>query len=900
MVVFMRKCIAAHLAALALCLLSVPGHKVAAAQFQSATATRVQKNLVTDYGAKCDGTTDDTRAFLAFRAAFQGSTPVQLNLPGFCTFNPGGGEYLYPFKGIADLIVAGNGTTTSSIKNINSKGNFLLGGRGQFQDSSHSLRSNTANAGDSCVTIKTAPSVTVTGIARNLSPTAVFTASSSGTTMTVRALSSGTIVPGAHIANQDSNVGRFAAIQPYGTGGTTGTGGTGTYALTVASTFSSQKVSTTPASFTASVDAGGMMTVSSVADGTLTAGMFVYDSSGGVDFPTTIKSQLTGTAGGVGTYQLSAPPRSAQSSQDMLGNGQIRVALNSTTGLTSGDTLYLAGVTGRGQIPQRVNGLQWIKVVDSTHIDLFQRDFNGSYTSGGTGGGDRTSLVPAGSKVMMSGWANQAYWADPYGFPSNQHWFEYKTVASTNSSTHQVCFDTPLANTYKSTWPQFNTGSQFEIDAAGPATLYALDSSWELTHVYQDLTLDNPNFQTTANGRNVTYSNVKMTGGNCAIPSQNETHTWINVDASTCNIELDKLVQTWNVSNTTVHQAHVQSSSMDLISLDTVTADKWYGTPKKFVASNFTVKCNGCTSSDFAFGIGTLAYGATDEVTCTNCTVSNGVFAHSIPFHPVNNVNYPWSMSGGIIIIPNPYNAGSFDLQTRGLVPGHNVLWQGEQLVGRVFQVTDATQDLDNIYVQTSEPGGFPTGAWTPGNLLVFPHPAPKLTMVNITGSNSAIAFNGCPAQSPMYSCQNFTYTGGASGGITAGFRPTLWGALNSFSFTNNVPYTNTGALTWQISQFNNWPVLKTDLTTVTYGASPHGQAIVDTKLPSSCSPLSACTRTLTASGATNSQAGDTISVPPSGALFGGPAFSGPIFSANTPLDSPQVTISLTTTQNVR
>jgi hypothetical protein len=896
----MRKCIAALFAALALCSLSVPSHKVATAfsQFQAVTSTRVQKNLVTDYGATCDGTADDTSAFLAFRAAFQGSTPVQLDLPGFCTFKPAGGEYMYPFRGIADLIVAGNGTATSSIKNINSKGNFLLGGGGQFQDSSHSLRTGTANAGDSCVTIKTAPSVTVTGIANNLPPPAVFTASSSGTTMTVRALSSGTIVPGAHIVNQDSSVGRFAAIQPYGTGGTTGTGVTGTYALTVASQFSSQTVSATPASFTASVDASGVMTVSSVADGMLTAGMFVYNSSGGVDFPTTIKSQLTGTAGGVGTYQLSAPPRSAQSSQDMLGNGQIRVALNSTTGLTSGDTFYLARVTGRGQIPQRVNGLQWIKVIDSTHIDLFQRDFNGSYTSGGTGGGDRTPLVPVGSKVMMSGWVNQAYWATPYGFPSNQHWFEYKTVMSTNSSTHQVCFDTPLANTYKSTWPQFNTGSQFEIDAAGPATLYALDSSWELTHVYKDLTLDNPNFQTTANGRNVTYSNVKMTGGNCAIPSQNETHTWINVDASTCNIESDKLVQTWNVSNTTVHQAHVQSSSMDLISLDTVTADKWYGTPKKFVASNFTVKCNGCTSSDFAFGVGTLAYGATDEVSCTNCTVSNGVFAYGTPLHPVNNVNYPWSMSGGVITIPNPYNAGSLELQTRGLVPGHNVLWQGK-LVGRVFQVTDVTQDLDNVYVQTSEAGGFPTGEWTPNNLSVFPHPAPKLTTVNITGSNSAIAFNGCPAQSPMYSCQNFTYTGGASG-TTPGFTPTLWGAFNTLTFTNNAPYTNTGVLTWQISRFDNWPVLKTDLTTVNYGASPNGQAIVNTKVPSACSPLSACTRTLTASGTRNTQTGDTITVPPSGALFGGPAFSGPIFSANTPSDSPQVTISLTTTQNVQ
>ena len=171
--------------------------------------------------------------------------------------------------------------------------------------------------------------------------------------------------------------------------------------------------------------------------------------------------------------------------------------------------------------------------------------------------------------------------------------------------------------------------------------------------------------------------------------------------------------------------------------------------------------------------------------------------------------------------------------------------------------------------------------------------------MVNITGSNSAIAFNGCPAQSPMYSCQNFTYTGGASG-TTPGFTPALWGVLNTFTFTNNAPYTNTGALTWQISQFNNWPMLKTDLTIVTYGASPNGQAIVNTRLPSSCSPLSACTRKLTASRTTNTQTGDTITVPPSGALFGGPASSGPIFSANTPSESPQVTIGLMTTQNVR
>src|SRR6266403_3498574 len=76
--------------------------------FQTALPSRTQVSLTT-YGATCNGVADDTAAFLAFKAAFQGTTPVQLNLPGFCTYLPTSGAGMLPFKGIADLIVAGNG-----------------------------------------------------------------------------------------------------------------------------------------------------------------------------------------------------------------------------------------------------------------------------------------------------------------------------------------------------------------------------------------------------------------------------------------------------------------------------------------------------------------------------------------------------------------------------------------------------------------------------------------------------------------------------------------------------------------------------------------------------------------------------------------------------------------------
>lgn len=868
---------------------------------RAADVARPVESLAT-YGATCNGVADDTAAFLAFKAAHQNSSPIQLTIPGFCTFLPVSGAGQLPFKGIGDLVVAGTGSATSGISNLAGSGqNFLFGGAGETQDNAHSLRTNTANAGDSCLTIKTQPAVTVTGVANNLALPASFTASSSGSTLTVTAVASGTIAAGAFVANADSSNGYFSAIDLYGTGGTTGTGGTGTYALTVPFTVASQPMWTVPASFTASIDITGVMTVTAVADGTITTGMFVYGFDANVHNPTTVLAfgtkGTTGT-GSAGTYQLSNPPLTALSSQAMQGDGQVRVALTSTAGLSTGDTLFLSGVTGRGVLPQRVNGLRWIKVIDGTHIDLFLSNAGGTYTSGGTGGGDRTALTPPGSKVMMSGWVNQAYWGTPYGFPSNQHWFEYKTVTTTNSGTHQVCLDTPLANTYKETWPQYNTGNQFEVDSGGPATLYALDSSWELTHVYRDFTLDNTSFQTTANGRNISYINVKMTGGNCAIPSQNETHTWNNVDASTCNIETDKLVITWNILNSAVNLMNVQSSSMNLISVNGLTAKQWFGSPKKLSISNATFTCAGCIASAPGLAVGTIAYGVSDESICINCVINN-LFSYNTPIQQADNAAHTfWSMSGGVITIPNSlsWNAccNASETQTRGLVPGHYALWEGSQ-IGRVFKVVDVTQDLVNTYVTTNEAGGFPTGAWSSGGLSVLPHPAPKLTMTNITGADTAVAFNGCTAQSPMFSCQNFTYVGGAAG-TTAGYLPTLWGTLDTFTFTNNVPYAGAGALTWQVSQFGNWPVLKTDLSLSNYGTSPNGEAVVNVKLPTSCG---SCTRTLTTSGATGTQTGDTITVPPSASLFGGSALSGPVYSANTTGTPPQVTIGLKTNQNL-
>lgn len=865
--------------------------------------------------------TSDTSAFLAFKSANQGATPVQLNLPGNCSFLPAfGSDNAWPFDGVTDLVVAGNGASTSGITTLSPGGtSLLIGTKAQYADSNHSVRTDTANAGDSCVILKTAPALTISNITNSSPVPATFTGSipTSSTTLTVTAVSSGTITTGAYITNRNSNINGFTSVtaQLTGTGGATCpdptcNGTTGTYSVSTAQSnnITSQVITTVPATFTATVDAAGVMTVSAITDGALEVGMNVYRALGTIAGPTTIKSQLTGTPGSTGTYQLSNAPLASSvvglaTPSGFIGNGVPRVTVNSTAGLTTGDTIFLTGITGFDQLPQRTNGLQWIKVVNGTQIDLFQRDFNGLYSSGGTGGGDRTSLFPIGAKVLMTGWTNQFYWSSPYGQPTNPHWFEWKTVVSNNSGTHQVCFDTPLANTYKSNWPQLNTGSQFEMDPGGPATLYVYPTSWDATIVFKDLTIDAVYGQSYSQGRSVTFQDVAMTGSHCPVPTQNETYTWLRVDATFCSIETDKIVKTWNITDSVLRKVTVQSSAFDTINVSGSTIRTWAGSPKKLNVDSSSFPCSGCTAGDQALQVGTVAYGASDESICTNCDVSTGIFSTSVPSQPVNAANRSWSMSGGVITIPNGYSwnpcCNESETQTRGLVPGHYFVWAGgggggtTAMAGRISKVVDVTQDIDNTYIQTSDVGGFPTGAWTTNGLSVFPHPAPKLT-VSFTGTppNSALIFNGCPAQAPMWSCQNWTYTGGASGGSTEGFKPQIWGVLDTFTFTNNVPYTNTGALGWTITRFANWQVLKTDLTTTTFGATN----MINTKLPSSAG---GGTRTLTPSGATGTQSLDSLTAPPTDAWFGGGPGNGPIFTSNTPSDSPQVTVTLRTNQNL-
>ena len=126
---------------------------------------------------------------------------------------------------------------------------------------------------------------------------AVFTGSISGTTLTVTAVSSGTIT--AHQSLTGIGITAETVITALGSG----SGGTGTYTINLSQTVAAETMTSAAvgARFTATI-AGTTLTVSAVASGTIYLGQTLQGA--GITAGTIIKALGTGT-GGIGTYTIS-------------------------------------------------------------------------------------------------------------------------------------------------------------------------------------------------------------------------------------------------------------------------------------------------------------------------------------------------------------------------------------------------------------------------------------------------------------------------------------------------------------------------------------------------------------------------------------------------------------------
>src|SRR5262249_18944664 len=223
-----------------------------------------------------------------------------------------------------------------------------------------------------------------------------------------------------------------------------------------------------------------------------------------------------------------------------------------------------------------------------------------------------------------------------------------------------------------------------------------------------------------SNGRNITFTDVTFDDA-CDIPTQNKTWTYNNV---TCGriIEADKLVESVIINGGTLRGIDFQSSSIDLLQMNETTITGFiHGTPKKAVISNSHIA---------DFHPGTLWYGHTDEVSCTNCAIDT--FGWYGTFYKVNN---SLSMSNGIITVPHNTPNGAGDITWA--VPGNNVFFAGAQVYEIPFKILGVTQDGGgNVLVETDQIGGWPVSGilYHGPKLRIQTHPSPKINLSPYTG----------------------------------------------------------------------------------------------------------------------------------------------------------------------
>lgn len=292
------------------------------------------------------------------------------------------------------------------------------------------------------------------------------------------------------------------------------------------------------------------------------------------------------------------------------------------------------------------------------------------------------SRFSVGQWIMVCGWPIQAIFQGAYGFPPNFQWHDFVKITDITGST--ITIDRPLTSYYSSAWPEMNRGSAFEVDSAGPATIFALNANWAGNTTFTGGTYTNSNLI------NCYRENFTMNGGTSSslpiYPSVTRSWTAINHTATAALVEHDKLCDLVTVRGGEYTQWHTQSSSTKLLQIDGASIGSLNGTPRNTTVDNATI------TNDI--NIGPLAYGRGETFICRNTVVGGEIDGGLHERGPRDEgVTGYFLMSGGVITVPMSVG----DYGTRTLVPdatGRNVLfWHGAHGTVAPFRVLSVTSD---------------------------------------------------------------------------------------------------------------------------------------------------------------------------------------------------------------
>jgi len=399
------------------------------------------------------------------------------------------------------------------------------------------------------------------------------------------------------------------------------------------------------------------------------------------------------------------------------------------------------------------------------------------------------SLFTPFTWALMSGLDTQTG-----GQPINPEWAEFVFIIAVHTGAgggdpSTVTIQSPLKYKYESTWPLFDNGSTGHFSYGGPAMLYSMNyPGWDCDFVFNNLVLASPVDGIAVGGRNITFNGGGTTAAG-PVPSGQLFMTVNNYTFSSA-IEVDKLIDTFTISNSSMQGIEFQSAWPNTMVYSNVTFNSYiHGSAKN-------TSYNNCTylGSDIRFGPD--GQGSGFSANAVNTTFGTNVplgqnfgGAHEDDITGVG----AYSMSGGVI--SRVFTAGGYaNRATLWAVPGQYCFFSSGSFFGiSIFKIIDVTWDGTTIFITTDQTGGFPAPISPATTININTHPAPSLTFSGCSGTDPAAqAWSNAPPGRPLFSYWNYTYLGDIGAGLVGGqsyFIPIL-GTFVSAKFTVNSGYS--------------------------------------------------------------------------------------------------------------
>ncbi len=428
------------------------------------------------------------------------------------------------------------------------------------------------------------------------------------------------------------------------------------------------------------------------------------------------------------------------------------------------------------------------------------------------------------------------------GSPPNPQWHEYVQIIAKDTGTG-VCILTlsdPLDNTYLSTWPHYASGSAFAPDQGGPATLYAIDQTWDLDFFCNGVT-----FAGTENIQYTKFRHVEYLECTWPVSSLGPVPTatfYFKYDSCTINsvtIEADKLVTTYEIVDTTfLHGIGFQSASVTnfIMSGSTVT-----GVLDGNGGGDTSISDSSIPAS---WALAPYAYGA-----CLGSHTLTNVVGPSVLSNPTGTTGATFATSlythtgSGVFTIAKASGPQGW------AVPSARIIVSGSNGTITQFTVMDVAESGSNTVITTDLGGAFPSApsGWG-ASVLLSCRATNSIVASGLSGSDQLTNLNNPGAQGlPLNSYLKKTL----QNSFSPGAEQYCNGKMVSFSINVTLAYAGaTSTVKITPNQFHTFGTL--DSTYAAYDFTPSINAKV------------AGARVFRPGGVTGTQSGDTsMTAPP-------------------------------------